>query len=174
MRRRQVAVRCKCVWEAFMVRSWGRADRGSPMKRTPEVIGGMHRRERSDGTWGNGETSKSQKEGRHGKRRNPGAPGPAQQFGVETPNWRLEATSHRRDRPTGGSRRAGLGSPAPSPAGRFFYDPDFVVGQAVEFVHELVDLPIGGVDLTLDRPLARRWNTTRYATICGRWCRTMN
>jgi hypothetical protein len=32
--------------------------------------------------------------------------------------------------------------------GRFFNDADFIVGQAVEFVHEVVDLPIRLVDLS--------------------------
>ena len=38
-------------------------------------------------------------------------------------------------------------------ARRFLDDPDFVVGQAVELVHELVDLPIRRVNLTLEYSL---------------------
>ena len=48
-------------------------------------------------------------------------------------------------------------------------DPDLVIGQVVQFVHQPVDLPVGGVDLALEDRLVMRGRRTRTPThACGR------
>jgi len=54
---------------------------------------------------------------------------------------------------------------------RLLNNADFVIRQAVELADELVDLAVGGVDLTLDGRLVRwRLARVRPASCCAARC----